>query len=94
MHMPKDCVWMKPRREVTRLICPRCPMNPTKIVCTLGPASDSEEMIGRLVDEGMDVARLNFSHGDHDTHRRTFERVRKVSADRGEHVAVTRSSLT
>ena len=32
-------------------------MNPTKIVCTLGPASDSEEMIGRLVDEGMDVAR-------------------------------------
>ncbi len=66
----------------------RYPTNPTKIVCTLGPASDSEEMIGRLVDEGMDVARLNFSHGDHDTHRRTFDRVRKVAADRGEHVAI------
>lgn len=62
--------------------------NPTKIVCTLGPASESEEMIGRLIDEGMDVARLNFSHGDHDTHRRTFERVRRVAGLRGEHVAI------
>jgi len=36
-----------------------------KIVCTIGPASDSEEMIGALMRLGMDVARLNFSHGTH-----------------------------
>lgn len=49
-----------------------------RIVCTLGPASDSEEMITRLVEAGMNVARLNFSHGDHATHREVFERIRRV----------------
>ncbi len=62
--------------------------NPTKIICTLGPATQSEEMIGRLIDSGMDVARLNFSHGDHETHERTFNHVRSVAAARGCHVAI------
>jgi len=62
--------------------------NPTKIICTLGPASCTEKMIGRLIDAGMDVARLNFSHGDHDTHGEQFARVRKVSEQRGCHVAI------
>jgi len=62
--------------------------NPTKIVCTLGPACDSEDMIRRLMAAGMDVARLNFSHGDHDTHRRTFESIRKVAGEGAEHVAI------
>ncbi len=62
--------------------------NPTKIICTLGPATESEEMIGRLIDGGMDVARLNFSHGDHETHARTFERVRSVAAARGCPIAI------
>src|SRR5579864_9381345 len=51
-----------------------------KIVCTLGPASNSSEMIVRLVHAGMDVARLNFSHGTHDDHARTIKRVRDASA--------------
>jgi pyruvate kinase len=50
----------------------------TKIVCTVGPASDSEEMIGRLITAGMNVARINFSHGTHDSHRKLIERLKKV----------------
>jgi pyruvate kinase len=51
-----------------------------KIVCTLGPASDSEAMIERLMRAGMDVARLNFSHGTHEEHARTIKRLREASA--------------
>jgi pyruvate kinase len=51
-----------------------------KIVCTIGPASDSAEMIERLMRAGMDVARLNFSHGTHSEHARTIKRLRQASA--------------
>src|SRR5579863_7892464 len=51
-----------------------------KIVCTLGPASNSPEMIVKLMHAGMDVARLNFSHGTHEDHARTIKRVREASA--------------
>jgi len=51
-----------------------------KIVCTLGPASNSPEMILRLARAGMDVARLNFSHGTHEDHARVIKRVRDASA--------------
>lgn len=55
----------------------------TKIVCTLGPATASPVQIEELIRAGMDVARLNFSHGDHETHRRTIRTVRQVSRDLG-----------
>ena len=42
----------------------------TKIICTLGPATDDDEVLRKLMIEGMDVARLNFSHGDHAQHRK------------------------
>jgi pyruvate kinase len=51
-----------------------------KIVCTLGPASNSEEMLHDLMCHGMDVARLNFSHGTHEDHAKTIQRLRKVAA--------------
>ncbi len=51
-----------------------------KIVCTLGPASNSLEMIEKLMRAGMDVARLNFSHGTHEDHAATIKRLREVSA--------------
>lgn len=44
----------------------------TKIVCTLGPAVASQEGILRLVQDGMDVARMNFSHGDHADHEQNY----------------------
>ena len=44
-------------------------MKKTKIICTLGPSTNSVEIISAMADAGMDVARLNFSHGTYDDHR-------------------------
>ncbi len=60
----------------------------TKIVCTLGPATSGPERIHRLLEAGMDVARLNFSHGDHDSHRATIKTLRRVSGELGREVAI------
>jgi len=61
----------------------------TRIICTLGPACWSTEMLGVLIDEGMNVARLNFSHGDHETHARTITRLKEALAARpGVHCAI------
>ena len=60
----------------------------TKIVCTIGPATDSEEMIGKLFDAGMNVSRHNFSHGDHTSHGETMERVRKVAREKNLNYAI------
>ncbi|MCA9796690.1 MAG: pyruvate kinase, partial [Candidatus Eremiobacteraeota bacterium] len=51
----------------------------TRIVATIGPASSSEEMIEKLLEAGMNVARLNFSHGTHEQHAEVFARLRKIS---------------
>lgn len=53
-------------------------MRKTKIICTLGPAVDSDEMIEDLIKAGMDCARFNFSHGDHAEQKNRIKRVRKV----------------
>ncbi len=53
-------------------------MRKTKIICTIGPASESEDKLRELMLAGMNVARFNFSHGSHDEHRRKFERIRKL----------------
>lgn len=60
----------------------------TKIVCTIGPASDSEEIITGLFDAGMNVSRHNFSHGDHQSHGATMERVRRIAGEKGLHPAI------
>jgi len=57
------------------------PMRRTKIVATLGPSSSSPEMIRRMIIAGMDVARLNFSHGSHDAHAQTISALRTISAE-------------
>jgi len=54
-------------------------MRKTKIVCTIGPASQSEEILKLLLQKGMDVARLNFSHGSQESHGRTYALLRKLS---------------
>ena len=56
-------------------------MRKTKIICTIGPASESEDMIRELCKAGMNVARLNFSHGSHEEHKARVERIKKVRAE-------------
>jgi len=60
----------------------------TKIVCTLGPASDTFEKIQPLVEAGMDVARLNFSHGTHDEHKAVLMNLRRVAESTHEPITV------
>ena len=63
-------------------------MKRTKIVCTIGPASNSESMIRQLIQAGMNVARLNFSHGTHEEHEAVMQRIRKVSEELKQPVAI------
>ncbi len=60
----------------------------TKIVCTLGPATTDPETLRRLVAAGMDVARMNFSHGTHEEHRERVETVREVAEAEGKGITV------
>jgi len=60
----------------------------TKIVCTLGPASDDIDTIRALIHAGMDVARLNFSHGTHAWHGKLIERIREASKREGKRIAI------
>ena len=58
-------------------------MRKTKIICTLGPSSESEETLRRLMIEGMDVARFNFSHGTHEEQLEKFNRVKRIREELG-----------
>ena len=60
----------------------------TKIVCTMGPATEDEEVLRQLILHGMNVARFNFSHGSHEYHRTMIEKVRSLSDELGIPVAI------
>ena len=59
-----------------------------KIVCTLGPASDKADVLEQLIAAGMDTARLNFSHGSHESHAQTFQKVRTAAKNAGRNIAI------
>ncbi|MBQ8253910.1 MAG: pyruvate kinase [Clostridia bacterium] len=63
-------------------------MRKTKIICTLGPASETEEVIRELILSGMDVARINFSHGEHSEHKKKVEIIKKLRKELGTHTAL------
>jgi pyruvate kinase len=72
-----------PTQSMRQRCAPRHPQSrSTKVVCTMGPSCWSEETMGKLLDAGMDVIRLNFSHGDHKGHLEVLERFRKVKKTR------------
>ncbi len=54
-------------------------MRRTKIICTIGPASESEEMLVKLYEAGMNMARLNFSHGTHEDHLAKIQKIHKLN---------------
>jgi pyruvate kinase len=66
----------------------KLPTHKTKIVCTIGPASESAEIMEQMIRAGMNVARLNFSHGDFAGHKRVIENLRAASLATGQRVAV------
>ena len=63
-------------------------MRRTKIVCTLGPATARPEQIEALLDAGMNVARLNFSHGNHEWHAERIRTLRGLAKDRDQPLAI------
>lgn len=62
-------------------------MRKTKIICTIGPATDDRDVLRRMIEKGMNVARFNFSHGDYDTHQKRFEEVCEIRQELGMPVA-------
>src|SRR5438477_7654125 len=66
----------------------RLPAHKTKIVATIGPASDSPQMLERLIRAGLNVARLNFSHGDFSGHAERIARIRAAERATGLRVAI------
>ncbi|GIT72759.1 MAG: hypothetical protein Ct9H300mP28_25730 [Pseudomonadota bacterium] len=54
----------------------------TKIICTIGPASNSPKILEKLAEAGMNVARLNFSHGTHASHKKIIEQIHKLNRSR------------
>ena len=60
----------------------------TKIVCTMGPATEDDDVLRALIQNGMNVARFNFSHGSHDYHRHNIERVRRIAKELGTTIAI------
>src|SRR5579859_8272017 len=67
---------------------PTVALRRTRIICTLGPASSSRATLRALIAAGMDVARVNFSHGSAEEHRDTVAAVRTVAASMGRHVGI------
>ena len=63
-------------------------MRKTKIICTIGPASENEETLTQMCLAGMNVARLNFSHGTHAEHERKIELVKRVRQKLGLPIAI------
>ena len=63
-------------------------MRKTKIICTIGPASDNEQILRAMCKSGMNVARLNFSHGTHEGHKATIEKIKSVRESLGLPIAI------
>ena len=74
-----------PNRTMTRPVLPR---KKTKIICTVGPASSDQETLERMMNAGMNIARINFAHGNFESHGRTIANVRAAAAATGRRIAI------
>ena len=64
-------------------------MRQTKIICTIGPATDSIDMLEKLANAGMNVARLNMSHGDHESHAKIIQSIHQLNKKLNHPIAIT-----
>ncbi|MCZ7671368.1 MAG: pyruvate kinase [Chloroflexi bacterium] len=64
------------------------PSKKTKIICTVGPASQSQAVLEEMIASGMNIARINFAHGDWDAHRETIANIRAAAAALGQRVTL------
>ena len=62
--------------------------NKTKIIATIGPATSSYEMLKKIIEAGVDVCRINFSHGEHDTHLEVINRIKQINEDMGTNICI------
>ena len=63
-------------------------MKRTKIVCTMGPSTDDREVLGALIDAGMDVARFNFSHGSYEEHKQRMNLLKEIRREKKKPIAI------
>lgn len=70
----------------TQTVAASNPRRKTKIVCTIGPACNTRDMIWKLAEAGMNVARLNMSHGDHESHQKIIDLVKEYNAQSKDNV--------
>ena len=63
-------------------------MKKTKIICTLGPRTDDDELMRSLVQKGMDIARFNFSHGTHEEQKARMDRLKRIRDEEGKPIAI------
>ena len=78
----------KQRHTWERLKAMKLPDHKTKIVCIIGPASESPAVMKQMIEAGMDVGRLNFSHGDFSAHKKVIENLRAASASVGRRIVI------
>ena len=60
----------------------------TKIIATVGPASQDKQMLKSLIEAGVDIFRLNFSHGSYETHKENFQKISELNAEMGDHIGI------
>ena len=63
-------------------------MRKTKIVCTIGPASENEEILSKIIEAGMSASRHNFSHGDHEEHKGRILKVKELAKKYNKEIAI------
>lgn len=63
-------------------------MRKTKMICTIGPASESDEILSKIIEAGMNASRHNFSHGDHEEHRGRIEKVKRLAKEHNKEIAI------
>ncbi len=87
-HSKSPSVHLQGKPDEERMTERQLPSKKTKIVCTIGPASQSRDTLERLIVKGMNVARLNFAHGDVESHQEVIDNIRAAASKLGQRVAI------